>query len=89
MLRRHRNILIKLVFSLSVLYFITGFLHPSSTRDDSAESINQPEENIDLDVKIPEAKNVVIDVPEAAPKRDLHIQQPHLKELVEDKEQSV
>ena len=89
MLRRHRNILIKLIFSLSVLYFITGFVHPSTTRDDSAQSIKQPEENVDLDVKIPEAKNVVLDVPDPAPKRDLNIQQPHLKELVEDKIEKV
>ena len=89
MLRRHRNILIKLIFFLSVLYFITVFVHPSTTQDDSAESIKQPEENVDLDVKVPEAKDVVLDVPDPAPKRDLNIQQPHLKDLVEDKIEKV
>jgi hypothetical protein len=85
--RRHRNILVKLTVALAGLYLASRLLltqgepQPAQPLEGAAHG-----EGSDFSPKVADAKDIVIDVPPAAgPKRDLNIAEPNLKELIEDK----
>jgi len=110
LIRRHRNILVKLCFFCPLIYFLSGFVKPSNHNqaspleqaDDDSLELNGGEQN----PKVANDRDIVIEAPadivqrrnddddddslnpdkaDEAPKRDLNIDQPELKELIEEK----
>jgi len=89
MIRRHRNVLVKFCVAIPIIYIVFCYIRPS--QNDSEPLEQSQSDHIDGDVegklpKIKEDKDIVIDVPEVkGPKRDFNIDQPELKELIEEK----
>ena len=88
MIRRHRNVLVKFCVAVPIIYIVFCYIRPAQ----NSEALEQSQsEHVDGDVegklpKIKEDKDIVIDVPDVkGPKRDFNIDQPELKELIEEK----
>jgi len=103
LIRRHRNILVKLCFFCPLIYFLSGLI--KSSNHSQASPLEQANDEV-LDVnsdqqnpKVADDKDIILEAPgdldhgddneaqvaDEAPKRDLNINQPELKELIEEK----